>query len=211
MTIENKTTSDAEYRNAMQQLAVEFENLESEYGANPKNKCVVHNNLCRRNGDIIYKAFVASNLANSSLENLVRRRRNTQFLLHDLIEALIEIYPERFLGISPDPSKRAATALTVLADGLAGPEQRARAHRRGRYVKLELTQRQVEAHEMLGIHQTKTAAARAMGVSRATFDKHFRAGSQKLGKLATGKKPRTEQLPTDRRGQPNMSFHRRND
>ena len=81
----------------------------------------------------------------------------------------------------------------------------------GRYGKTELTDRQAEAVELLGIHKTKTKAAVAMGKSRATFDKHHNAAMRKLGKLAVKKKPKTEQYVLDHRGQANVSRDHRND
>ena len=94
---------------------------------------------------------------------------------------------------------RLVAALKALA---AGPGKR---KPRGRYAKEGLTAKQTEAVELLGIHKTKTKAAAAMRISRATFDGHHDAAMRKLGKLAVKKRPRTEQHPIDYRGQPNIS------
>ena len=112
--------------------------------------------------------------------------------------------------------ERLALAATARPAGSAGPEdgktgRKPRVTKRGRYAKVELTARQTEAYEQLALRKTKSGAARAMGISRAAFDKLLNAANRKLGKLAVKHRPRTGQYPLDRRGQANLSHNHCND
>lgn len=99
-------------------------------------------------------------------------------------------------------------ACRVLADTLWSEKN---GRKRGPYAKPEFTELQAEAMQQLGIYKTKSAAARAMGISRGAFDKHYRAACQKLGKLAAKKNPRTEQYHNDHRGQAALTHDHRKD
>ncbi len=99
-------------------------------------------------------------------------------------------------------------AKPVAAAGPVEPPGPVKRKPRGRYAKVELTEKQTEAVEQLGIHKTKTRAAINMGISRATFEKHHQAAMRKLGKRAVNR-PKTGQYPTDQRGQHTISSDRR--
>jgi predicted DNA-binding protein (UPF0251 family) len=68
-----------------------------------------------------------------------------------------------------------------------------------------LTELQVEAIKLHGDCEGNTAeVARRMGISRKAAEQHIKLANKKLGKMAVQKK-KTKSLPTDRRGQENLS------
>lgn len=127
----------------------------------------------------------------------------------DAVFALVDGEIRR--AIAEEQTRRAKEQTATPSVEAAGPIKPVGRKPRGRYAKLELTERQTEAVEQLGIHKTKTKAALAMGISRAAFDKSHAAAMKKLGKLAPKKKPRTEQFAIDRRGQNAVSADHRFD
>jgi predicted DNA-binding protein (UPF0251 family) len=72
-----------------------------------------------------------------------------------------------------------------------------------------LTPKQTEAVQIVGECKGSFAdAARRMGLDRKTVRQHYYAGMKKMGR-AIGKKPKTERLSQDSRGQATVSQDRR--
>ncbi|MGC8553679.1 MAG: hypothetical protein ACP5O7_12570 [Phycisphaerae bacterium] len=241
LTALHEKPTAAEYHKTILQLALGFEGFGNGHkGKPPEAKSRAMDDLCRDTAAVIFGAAgdghlrslpglaalidfhcAAGPLPEDRAPSYARNGRN---LVSDLQGRLMAAYPERFIGKVGDDGTATATALRILADAILPPERAAatvamaatpaeqgKRKARGPYAKTELTPKQVEATELLGIHQTKTKAARAMGISRTAFDKHHNAAMKKLGRLAARRKPRTEQPPIDNRGQETLSRNRRTD
>ena len=86
-----------------------------------------------------------------------------------------------------------------------GAAKRKRRRKVGTRKNTPLTPTQVEALQLVGEHRgNKAAAARAVGISRTAMDKRYRKALVKAPAAAM-KKPKTQNLPHDKRGQVTVS------
>jgi hypothetical protein len=112
--------------------------------------------------------------------------------------------PDRWEARAADLATLGQQALVVLRDAAAVPAQRKRRRCPPRN-PTRLTAEQTEAVQLVGEHKGNiTAAARAAGKSRQAMKKLYDKAMKKLG-AAGVKNPRTKALPTDRRGQIDVS------
>ncbi len=85
----------------------------------------------------------------------------------------------------------------------AAPAKKRRRRQAARRV-IPLTGKEAEAVHLVGEHKGNiSAAADAVGISRQAMKKRYDKAMKKLGKAALPK-PKTESLPSDRRGQANV-------
>jgi predicted DNA-binding protein (UPF0251 family) len=104
-----------------------------------------------------------------------------------------------------DEGKREGTALPSVGasatESMPAAKRLRRRRRRAPKEPAPLTPRQAEAMHMVSEHNGNiTKAADAVGISRQAMTKRYKAALGKLGKAAI-KKPKTQTLPIDRRGQ----------